>query len=665
MKIRSYTAITILVLAALLMSCAQHQQSAKLDLPSLVGDNMVLQQNTEVNIWGWTNPKQKVKVKASWDSGTYSAKADTDGKFVVKVPTVEAGGPYVITIDADTLVALKNIMLGEVWVCSGQSNMEFSLARAESAATEIPQANFPKIRLFTVERTIAPYPLSDCSGEWEECTPETAPRFSAVGYFFGKDLNQKLNVPVGLIHTSWGGTLSEAWTSKEGLEPFDYFKLTLQKLYGNPEENKDMADAFRRADSINAVTNRFFDFMDPNNPGKKGQWMSPGFDDAAWPELECPSEWSTHPEIGIMEGVMWMRKTVDIPADWNGKSLVLELGPVDEMDETWFNGELVGSNDIVDNWNKPRVYEVPAKLVKGNKASIVVRALNKVTEGGFIGKPEQMKLSVKNSGGQQKVSLAGNWKYDITYRMPNLPPLSNPNTPTYLFNGMLHPLIPMTIKGAIWYQGEANVSRAVQYRKLFPAMIQDWRKQWGIGDFPFYFVQLAPYNYGKEYTGAELREAQFMTLSKLPNTGMAVTLDIGNPVDIHPTNKRDVGHRLALWALNRDYGIDVVPSGPLYKNFEVVNSTIKVNFNYAENGLVCKGDSLIDFEIAGNEQVYVPAKAKIEGNSVIVWNDEVMIPVAVRYGWTNTAEPNLFNAEGLPASSFCSDIWKRVTDGVE
>ncbi len=643
-----------LVFFIALAGCTLRNQISYLKLPALVSDNMVLQQNTIVNVWGWTNPGQKVFVKTGWNAVIYKTRADKTGRFNVRVETIEAGGPYTLSINADTLIELKNIMLGEVWVCSGQSNMEFRLNSEKSAKVEIPVANYPRIRLFTVERRIARSPVDDCNGKWQECSPETVSEFSAVAYFFGKKLYENLNVPIGLIHASWGGTPSEAWTSKEALEKFKNFEPVLASLYSDENMHKSQAEVDKLTDSIETANTNAFDFANTDNLGKREHWMNPEFNDNEWPEIKNPSEWSTHPEIGILEGVMWMRKTIKIPSGWAGKDLILKLGPIDEMDETYCNGELVGASDSISNWNKPRVYLVPGRIITGNFVTVAVRALNTVTEGGFIGKPKEMGLSLKNSIDKQTISLTGNWRYKIAYRIISLPPISNPSTPTYLFNGMIHPILPMVIKGAIWYQGESNVGRADEYQEIFPAMIQDWRNLWGIGNFPFYYVQIAPYDYGKKNIGVELREAQLLSLKKVSNSGMVVTLDIGNPKNIHPTNKNDVGYRLALWALNKDYGFKLIPSGPLYKNIDTVADSIKVNFDYASNGLFCKGDQLTNFEISGNDIIFHKAKARIEGNSVMVWNDSINSPVEVRFGWSNTAEPNLFNTEGLPASSFSS-----------
>lgn len=634
---------------------------ASLKLPKILGDHMVLQQNSFTKLWGWTDPLQEVKVTTSWNQKTYRVAADQQGNWKVTVSTGQAGGPYTVTIQAGITRVLEDILLGEVWICSGQSNMEWQLRRAETAEEEIPLSGFPEIRLFTVEKHIATRPMEDLNGSWQLCTPETSKDFSAVGYFFGKMLHQELGVPVGLVNTSWGGTPSESWTSKEKLSTFGDFDQELEQLYGATDQEVERArkDQLR----IEAMIKAQQDFENPENIGYKEGWMDAEFDDSDWDLIPVPAEWSSVEEIGTLEGVVWMRTVIRIPDEWIGRALSLDLGPVDEMDITYINGVEVGTNRLINNWNVPRYYQVPASLVNSGELQLAIRIVNTNAQGGIFGAPEQLKIYPTGKSEQSPVPLAGSWKYKIAYKFPEVPMVFNSHTPSVLYNGMLHPLKNMSIKGAIWYQGESNQTRAVQYRSIFPGMIESWRETWRQGDFPFYFVQIAPYDYGPEQSSPELREAQFLTLSRVKHTGMAVTMDIGNPGDIHPTNKRDVGKRLALWALAKDYGQKLVYSGPLYREQSIEEDKIRVHFNYTGSGLKAMGGPLTHFEIAGKDQIYHPAKAVIEGETVLVSASEVSSPVAVRYGWSNTAEPNLFNMEGLPASSFCTDSWKRITEG--
>jgi sialate O-acetylesterase len=643
-----------------LAHAANAYSGTTLRLPAILGDHMVLQQNTMVNLWGWAAPGDSIEILTGWNEYSYQTKAGTDGRWQIIIQTGPAGGPYEISFRSDTTIVLKDILLGEVWICSGQSNMEWTLSRAQSAQVEVPAADHPDMRLFTVEKRIASRPKEDVIGSWERCSPETAGHFSAVGYFFGKNIHEALGFPVGLINTSWGGTPSEAWTSRETLQNFDYFHVELEKLYNTPVDVLEITE--RERDSIKNLIQREKDFLNPGNIGMREGWMRPDYDDSGWMEVQCPAEWTTVPEIGILEGVAWMRTRFAVPESWLGKDLMLELGPIDEMDATYLNGRRVGSSTSVDDWDKARSYRIPGKYVTEKEFVLAIRIVNTVSEGGIFGNAAQLRIYPPDEKTAEPVLLAGKWKFRIAYNFPELPQMANPKTPTVLYNGMVHPLMKMTIRGVIWYQGEDNVGRAFQYREIFPAMIRDWRTTWGEGDFPFYFVQLAPFKYGKEFTGAELREAQFLTLSKVKNTGMAVILDIGNPRNIHPTNKRDVGKRLALWALAKDYGKDLVYSGPLYRGQQIEGNSIRIFFDHTGSGLIWRDGLPTHFEIAGADGVYLPALAVIDGHTVLVSNPGIQTPVAVRYGWRNTDEPNLFNSAGLPASSFCTDSWPRITE---
>lgn len=477
---------------------------AEVRLPAVIGENMVLQQKSEAAIWGWANSGEKVTVKASWSDKRVRTTADADGKWKVAIGTPEAGGPYQLNIRGENKIRLGNILIGEVWVCSGQSNMQWTVSNSNNSEEEIANADYPDIRLFYVKREVAEAPKSDCEGEWAECSTETIPGFSAVAYFYGRKLHKDLKVPIGLIHTSWGGTPSEAWTRREILEA-----------------NKDFK-------------------------------------------------------------------------------------PICERYQT-----------AVDNWEE---------IKKGYDKRI-----------------EDWKKAV------EKAKAEGKKRPGFPHQ-PYGP--GHSHSPAGLYNAMIAPLIPYTIKGAIWYQGESNAGRAYQYRTLFPAMIENWRDDWGLGVFPFYFVQIAPY----QGQTPEIRMAQLIAYRNTPNTGVIVTTDIGNVNDIHPRNKQDVGKRLGLWALANTYGCeDIVFSGPLYKEFKVEGDKVRVCFDFVGGGLVAKDGELTYFTIAEEGKDFVAAKAVIDGDCIVVSSNEVKKPVAVRFGWENSAEPNLFNKEGLPASPFRTD----------
>jgi len=643
--------------------------TAQIKLPAVISDNMVLQQNMKVPIWGWAKPGEKVRIKPSWQKlGQTSARADKDGKWMVKVDTPKAGGPYTLTVTGQNTITLKNVLIGEVWICSGQSNMQMELKASSpwskgvfNFETEIAGADYPDIRLFSVQREIAEEPKDDCTGSWSKCSPDTVGEFSAVAYFFARKLHKELGIPFGLIHTSWGGTPAEAWTSREFLKQMPYFAQILERMETSDSTQLQM-EYQKKLDSWWAD----LESVDLGCKGAKIGWENIDLDDSDWETMAIPGVWEAAGLEGF-DGSVWFRKDIRIPDSWVGKDLTLELGPIDDMDTTWINGKKVGAYYTPD-WTAVRKYSVEAAIVKGGTNVIAIRVVDTNGAGGIYGEPEQLKIQ-RADGGGEPVSLAGNWKYKVGLNlkdfreMPPSPNISkNQNTPTMLYNAMLAPLIPYGIQGAIWYQGESNAGRAYQYRKLFPLMIENWRHDWGQGNFPFYYVQIAPFTYGTEYICPELREAQFMTLSSVPNTGMAVTLDIGNIADIHPRNKQYVGQRLALWALAKTYGYkDLVYSGPLYSSMKVEGDKIRLFFDHVGSGLLAKGGDLTHFTIAGNDREFVEAKARIDNNTVVVHSEQVAEPVAVRFAWSNTAVPNLFNMEGLPASSFRTDDWPGVT----
>ena len=398
------------------------------------------------------------------------------------------------------------------------------------------------------------------------------------------------------------------------------------------------------------------------DPGTKELWQNPDFNDGNWKTIELPSPW-TGTELAKVDGIIWFRRVIHLPPAWADADLELHLGRIDDMDTVWINGVNVGRTLA---WMNPRIYSVPASILNAGPNAIAIRVIDpRLGEGGFTGKKEEMCIVPVGADFKNGVSIAGNWKYKFSYPTP-VPavPLSeaekrvNQNTPTAIYNGMIHPLVNFRIAGAIWYQGESNCYDPILYRTLFPAMITDWRNQWKQGDFPFYYAQIAPYQYGEQTYSQAIREAQLMTLDKVSNVGMAVLMDIGEEKDIHPGNKWDVGERLARWALVKTYGHqDVVYSGPLYKGMRIEQNAIRISFNYVNGGLTARGGSLTDFLIAGEDRSFVPAKAVIDVNSVVVSNPDIKHPVAVRYAWSNWASPNLFNAAGLPASSFRTDDW--------
>jgi len=632
------------------------QLLANVIVPKIFGNNMVLQRNKQIPVWGWADPNEKITVR--FNRQVKSVTADKNGNWRINLDKEMAGGPYQLSIKGKNTVAFSNVLVGEVWICSGQSNMEMPIAgwgKINNYEQEIAAANYPQIRHIKIPNTVNTKPQNDIEkGEWKICSPATAGDFTAAGYFFARELYDQLKIPIGLINTSWGGTHVETWTSREGFEGSEEFKNMIAQM---PSLNLDSLAAIRKEAVMKKI-----ETLQGSLPsqGQTAAWNSIDFDDSKWPQMQLPSLWEQR-QLGDLDGVVWFRKTIDVPANDGGKEATLELAMIDDNDVTYLNGIKVGETN---SYNQHRKYSVPAGILKAGKNVIAVRVEDTGGGGGIYGDKEGMKLTV----GDDITSLAGNWGFDVEQIYGSASSVGPNSYPTLLFNAMVNPLIPFAFEGVIWYQGESNAGRAYQYRKAFPLLITDWRKHWAAGDFPFYFVQLASFNSagGNSKIGstwAELREAQTMTLS-LPNTGMAVTTDIGNPTDIHPKNKQDVGKRLAAIALHNVYGKNVVFSGPMYKSMKVQGSSIIINFANVGSGLMAKGGELRGFEIAGLAGQFFPATATIEGNQVVVHNDAVRYPVAVRFGWMDDAsEDNLFNKEGFPASPFRTDKWKGITEG--
>lgn len=507
-----------------------YSSAADITLPSVIGENMVLQRDMKVPVWGWADPGEDITVTI--EEQRLTTKAGSDGEWMVKLGSMEAGGPFEITFEGKNIIKLSNVMVGDVWICSGQSNMEMMVHHCNDVVKEVAKAFYPKIRLFSIKNDLSPEPLKDCEASWEVCRPSTVGDFSATGYYFGREIMRELDVPVGLIHSSWGGTPVEVWLSGEAQKYSPEFRSLCD--HWNP-----------------ALKGKSFEVL--NYYRKMGEWIEDLY-------------YALH------------AKNFEPPY-----------------------------TEIFDLYNAPQIIPPESSIALG----------------------------------------------------------PFPSMPSWVNNAMIAPVVPYAIKGAIWYQGESNAERAYQYRELFPALIKDWRRIWGQGDFPFLFVQLANYLETDlqplECAWAELREAQLMTLT-IPNTAMAVTIDIGEADDIHPWNKQDVGKRLALGALKVAYKKGMVHSGPLYDSMTVKNGEIYLRFTEIGSGLFVKnGNSLKGFAIAGEDKIFVWADAKIVGDEILVWSNDVPDPVAVRYAWANNPVCNLYNNEGLPASPFRTDDWPGIT----
>jgi sialate O-acetylesterase len=518
-------------------------------------------------------------------------------------------------------------------------------------------------------------PAEDVGGSWVPATRRTVFGFSAVAYTFAKELHRVLKVPVGILHSSWSATPAESWVRREALLADPTFANAVRRYEDSLGNFTRRQDTYHRA--LRQYSTSVFK-KDEKNTGYHDGWADPNHDTAFWTRVQLPGGWEQAQGLRI-DGAVWYRRNIMVPEDWIGKELVLELGTIDDYDNTYFNGFPVGSirDEVAEPGKVKRVYRIAPGLVRRGMNTIAVRVFDRFGAGGFTGDVDDMKLRLAGNTDDRIMDLAGSWFQRIERRleqtdtatlstMPTTPVgPGHPQAPGGLWNGMIAPLIPFGIRGVIWYQGESNATRASQYRRLFPMLINDWRRQWGQGDMPFYYVQLANFRNRKPDPGdsdwAELREAQFQAL-RLPNTGMAVAIDVGEANDIHPKNKREVGRRLALQALARDYDQKVLRTGPLYSSNRVQGTSIQVFFEgVGERLKTSDGKNVRGFAIAGADRKFVWAEARISGNSVLVSSPRVPKPVAVRYGWADNPDVNLVDSSGLPASPFRTDDWPGIT----
>jgi sialate O-acetylesterase len=629
-------------------------------LPALFGDHMVLQQLRETPLWGWDRPAQTVTV--SIGEQARSARAAADGRWEVTLPALPAGGPHTIVVVGSETRRIDDVLVGDVWLASGQSNMEFELGRASDAAAAIAEARRPEIRMFTVKRHTAGAPAVDVEGVWHVSTPETAPRFSAVAYFFAETIQTTLGFPVGVIHSSWGGTPAEAWTSRTALAARPETKPLADryKAGATPEAQAE----YERAKA--AWRARVY-CKDPGNKGLGLFYAERELDDSRWKELEVPGIWQ---ERGLaINGAVWFRHPFVVEAKHAQADFELELGPIDDFDETYVNGEKVGGigPENPDAWRTPRRYLIPNAYLHAGRNVIAVRVFDHFGGGGFHGASNELRVFPAGSAAEAQ-SLSGAWRYHVEWSVPYpkellgqepKPPAgpNDQNSPGVLFDGMIAPLVPFGLRGAIWYQGESNVGRAAEYRALLPTLIADWRGRFR-NDFPFYIVQLANFLERRpaptESAWAELRDAQAKVSESVPGAGLAVTIDIGEGADIHPKNKRDVGKRLALLALAKTYGKAIEHSGPTVQVVRREPGKLVVVFGHADGGLRLAGKTkkVTGFAIAAADKKFVWADARLDGSSVVLSNKLIEEPVFVRYAWADNPEANVVNKENLPAAPF-------------
>tara|TARA_Y100001970_G_scaffold104874_1_gene131294 strand:+ start:7564 stop:9570 length:2007 start_codon:yes stop_codon:yes gene_type:complete len=655
----------------IIFSCSENKTN--IEIAPLFSDGMVLQRNSKVNIWGKSLPYKSIIIISEWGN-ELKLRSDSSGNWKGALQTPENGGPFSMEIISENdKVTIGDVLIGEVWLASGQSNMEMSFKGYPpkdtilNSKSEIENSNFPNIRMFNVGKHFSTEPTKKLSGSWMKASPENVEEFSSTAYFFARELYYELNIPIGIIHSSWGGSPAESWTSETKLKELGIFLETLNKI-NNSKVEEIKKSWFEQFDSIDAPKQQYPDdrmevqykkieFSDQN-------MSNTVLDDEMWQNIILPGRFDSIKSMEF-DGAVWLRKEIFIEDLTN--DYTLNIGYIDDMDITFFNGKFVGGLSGFGHWNKKREYKIPRKIIKKGENIIAIRAIDIMGPGRIAG---LINLSGENG---EIISLEGNWKYKPVAELyenkfyiyeidaysssrPSFIKL-NPFLPKVLFNGMINPLIPYSIKGAIWYQGESNVGRHKQYADLFPGMIDDWRSSWG-KEFSFYFVQIAPFNYIKEPgddVSQKLREVQRKAL-RVKKTGMVVTLDIGDFDNIHPSNKQDVGKRLARLALVNDYDMGLYPLGPILIDSQLFNDSIRIEFEYVGSGLSYQKGKKNQFEIADSSMRFFDANISIDKNYIFVSSQFVKNPKYVRYGWSDTPEATLFNSERLPASSFMIEI---------
>lgn len=621
---------------------------AQVSLPQILSDSMVLQRNAPIKIWGWATEGEKIKV--SLNGKNRNTTAVSDGTWAVEFPKMKAGGPYAIKINGINKIELKNILIGDVWLCAGQSNMVHQLNIHDvTYADEIANANYPKIRHFKIPtQTSLTGPTQDFKGgEWQVAVSDEIRPFSAVAYFFAKKIYERYGIPIGLINASVGGTPIEAWTSAEGFKDFPEILEVIHK-------NKDTA--YLNSRNIRNNIARKAD-SEPSDKGLQGpvEWYNPNFEPKDWRKINIPGYWEDQ-GIRNLNGVVWYRREFELPESMAGKVARVFLGRIVDADELFINGQKIGHT----TYQYPqRRYPVPENVLKTGKNVFVIKVTNFSGKGGFV--PDKPYYLFNET---DTVDLKGYWEYKVGEVFPlqessavATRPINAQNEPAALFNAMVAPYTQLSLKGMLWYQGESNSRNPEQYNDLLRTLISDWRNKFNEPNLPFIYAQLPNFmevNYlPEESNWAELRQSQLAALT-VPNTAMTVNIDLGEWNDIHPDNKKDVGERMALAALKLAYDEKIVHSGPIYKGHEISNGEITVSFSHVGGGLIAKdGEPLSEFAIAGADKKFVWAQARIMDDKIVVWNDEIKDPKYVRYAWAdNPDNPNLYNKEGLPASPF-------------
>ena len=647
-----------LLLIALVGGASGQEAPAHPFVSPMFGDNMVLQRGKPNTIWGWSEPGDAVRVEIDGNSAT--ATAGADGKWQAKVQPPAAGGPYTLKISGMQTVELHEVLVGDVWICAGQSNMQFALSQARNATEEIKNANYPQIRFFVVGQKAAYSRVDVPRGSWKAVSPATAGGgggISAVAYFFGRKLQQDVHIPIGLVQEAVGGVPAETFMSPEGLRPLKDFDAGIAEV--------ERRHASGQPEYGNYITHWYDDYDSGTRAG--ANWADPALDDSSWKAVTVPG--GIFKDFGIEDvpGLCWFRKEITLPATLPAGMARLYLGSVDKMDTTYINGKQVGASSWVEN---PRVYFAREGVLRPGRNVIAIRLFKLSASRGFLGKPEELHLTL---GDGTVIPLSGQWKGKLSVdgRPPQPLPLGFENNPVMagvLYNGMLAPILPLSITGAIWYQGESNEKHAAQYRTLLPAMIADWRSSFGQGDFPFYIVSLPIYKHHSdvpvEDSWAEVREAQALAARNVPHSCLAVTVDTGNPDSVHPIDKKEPGERLALCALAEHYRHKVVYSGPTVKSVERMDGAIKVTFDHVDGGLIAKGGDPGEFSLAGDDHKWYWSTGRIEGDAIIVSSSSVPNPKEIRYAWQANPKATLFNGAGLPATPFRSDNWPGIVQDI-
>lgn len=620
-------------------------------VPKLIADGMILQRNTDLKIWGWADPTEQIMVKFNGEK--YRTVTDKNGEWQVIIEPMKAGGPYSMEIAGKNKIDIKDILIGDIWVCSGQSNMTHNFGRhQERYAKEIAEANYPKIRqIFVPTTAVLEGPVTDNENlKWEVATPETVLNFTLVGYFFVLKLYEKYNVPMGIINTCVGGTKIEAWTSEEGFKEFPEISKTIV-------QNKDTA----YVNEINRIVKAERNSKSTKSKDKgllaNIKWFDPEYKPLNWKSINIPGFWEDQ-GISKLDGVVWYRREIEVPEAMTQKEALVKLGRIVDADELYINGQSIGNT----GYQYPqRKYKVPAGILKPGNNLFVVRVTNQSGKGGFI--PDKPYYLLANN---DTIDLKGTWEYKVgevfTPQHFNAKSIRAQGQPTALYNGMIAPFTNFAVSGALWYQGESNASDPEFYGKLLPNLIEDWRTQWNNPELPFFIAQLPNFmdvDYlPTESNWAEMRDVQLQTTLSTTNCGIGINIDLGEWNDIHPGNKKPVGERLALQAMEIVYNeTDLVSSGPIYKSQRIEDNKIILTFDHIGSGLVSgNAEELNHFSISGEDKNFIWAKASIQNNEVVVWCDEILNPKFVRYAWANNPDfANLYNREGLPASPFKTD----------